>query len=190
MKQGRYTIVQWIPCQKETIRASSFDEPFLSRSNKWGCSEYKSDGPKLILFDFEDILNESSEVLQKDLVWTHKWSFRGLSDLHLSKSKVTLKTLVKDLWPEVMNKNAEKILDVVEKTKKLRIYYNTDLFSFFYFRRRAQFFLVRYSAFPPKPSKLSLLEKQLSSMRNRFTSCLIAFHWAHWTKKPSLVWII
>ena len=36
----------------------------FSLTNKWGCSEYKSDGPKLISFDFNDILNESSDVHQ------------------------------------------------------------------------------------------------------------------------------
>ena len=34
------------------------------------------------------------QVLQSDLVWTHKWPFRGLSDLHLWNQKVTLKKLV------------------------------------------------------------------------------------------------
>ena len=33
------------------------------------------------------------QVLQSGLVWTHKWPFRGLSDLHLGNQKVTLKKL-------------------------------------------------------------------------------------------------
>ena len=36
----------------------------------------------------------SYQVLQSDLVWTHKWPFQGLSDLHLGNQKVTLKKLV------------------------------------------------------------------------------------------------
>ena len=34
------------------------------------------------------------QVLQSDLVWTHKWPFQGLSDLHLGNQRVTLKKLV------------------------------------------------------------------------------------------------
>ena len=34
------------------------------------------------------------QLLQSDLVWTHKWPFQGLSDLHLGNQKVTLKKLV------------------------------------------------------------------------------------------------
>ena len=34
-----------------------------------------------------------NQVLQSDLVWSHKWPFQGLSDLHLGKQKVTLKKL-------------------------------------------------------------------------------------------------
>ena len=38
------------------------------------------------------------------------------------------------------------------------------LFSFSNFSEAGSFFSLRYSAFPQKPSKLSLLEKQLSSL--------------------------
>ena len=34
------------------------------------------------------------QVLQSDLVWTYKWPFQGLSDLHLGYQRVTLKKLV------------------------------------------------------------------------------------------------
>ena len=34
-----------------------------------------------------------------DLIWTHKWPFKGLSDLHLGDQRVTLKKLVR---PEAM----------------------------------------------------------------------------------------
>ena len=33
------------------------------------------------------------QVVQSDLVWTHKWPFQGLSDLHWGNQKVTLKKL-------------------------------------------------------------------------------------------------
>ncbi len=38
------------------------------------------------------------QVLQSDLVWTHKWPFWGLSDLHLGNQKVTLKKLVCEVF--------------------------------------------------------------------------------------------
>ena len=39
--------------------------------------------------DVEDL----SQFLQSDLVWTHKWPFQGLSELHFGNQKVTLKKL-------------------------------------------------------------------------------------------------
>ena len=39
---------------------------------------------------------DNNQVLQSDLVWTHKWPFQSLSDLHLGDQKVTLKKLEDD----------------------------------------------------------------------------------------------
>ena len=39
------------------------------------------------------VLAIDTQVLQSDLVWTHKWPFQGLSDLQLGNQKVTLKKL-------------------------------------------------------------------------------------------------
>ena len=41
----------------------------------------------------ENVPKNLGQVLQSDLIWTHKWSLRGLSDLHLGNQKVTLKKL-------------------------------------------------------------------------------------------------
>ena len=62
-------------------------------------------------------------VLQSDLVWTHKWPFQGLSDLHLGNQMLNVKKLAgKSMQKYFLSKRSLETHSKGKQTKQIPLY--------------------------------------------------------------------